>query len=292
MRSGTRYEREEIQLSLTRRGRVKVGPEKSTMQSIMAWRPYSNLIDGELDNRVPGKMTGWMRFFRTGKQPLKAIFDLTGDFHEDIRGKMIRLRNPEPSDKYQDRKGTYMEGFSPVQRGVTGDITAGLSLGFWSNAIAEKLMAQNELIWDEAGLSQANRESRRRDYAERYRKHIKAGDVFYPYVEYPYIEWYADNGRVVLELDPSQVEIVGGAPVEEKTARELVAEKRRRATAMGSFLGSLVIGISRQNRGQGGYGNVPDALVELGCRRGGRAPTGERPTTKGGTPRAGRQAAL
>ena len=28
----------------------------------MAWRPYENLIDGELNNRTPGKVTGWMRF--------------------------------------------------------------------------------------------------------------------------------------------------------------------------------------------------------------------------------------
>jgi len=174
---------EEIHSSLTRRGRTKVGPDKSTMQSIMAWRPYSNLIDGELDNRVPGKVTGWMRFYRTGKQNLKAVFDLTGDFHEDIRGKMIRLSNPEPSDKCSDAERTYMEGFARVQRGTTGDITAGVSPGPWTSAIAEKLMAQNELIWEEAGLSQAARESRRRDYAERYRKHIDAGDLFYPYVD-------------------------------------------------------------------------------------------------------------
>jgi hypothetical protein len=232
------------------------------MQSIMAWRPYSNLIDGELDNRVSGKVTGWMRFFRTGRQPLKAVFDLAGDFHEDIRGKVIRLRNPEPSDEYGDAERTYMEGFSRVQRGVTGDITAGLSLGSWTSATAEKLMAQNELLWEEAGLSQADRESRRRDFAERYRKHIAAGDLFYPYVGYPYIEWYSDNGRVVLELDPLKVEIVGGAPVEEKTAGELVSDERRRSAAMGSFLGSLVIGISRKNREQGGDGNVFGAHVE------------------------------
>ncbi len=62
----------------------------------MAWRPYGNLIEGELDNRVPRKVTGWIRFFRSGKKPLKAIFDLTGDFHEDIRGKIIRLSNAKP----------------------------------------------------------------------------------------------------------------------------------------------------------------------------------------------------
>jgi hypothetical protein len=69
------------------------------MRNTMAWRPYANLIDGELDNRIPGKVTGWMRFFRSGKRPLKVIFDLSGDFHEDIRGKMIRLSNPDPAEQ-------------------------------------------------------------------------------------------------------------------------------------------------------------------------------------------------
>ena|SRR2546426_8760641 len=29
----------------------------------MAWRPYANLINGELNNDARGKVTGWMRFF-------------------------------------------------------------------------------------------------------------------------------------------------------------------------------------------------------------------------------------
>src|SRR2546427_8957611 len=115
----------------------------------MAWRPYENLIDGELDNRTPGKVTGWMRFFRHRKRPLRVTFDLAGDFHEDIRGKVIRLKNPSPSDedtRLRDRDG--MEGFSPTQRGAVGDITAGVPLGPWTEELAQQLMAQNELIWD------------------------------------------------------------------------------------------------------------------------------------------------
>ena len=227
----------------------------------MAWRPYSNLIDGELDNRAPGKVTGWMRFFRNGKRNLKVVFDLAGDFHEDIRGKLIRLSNAEPLDKHQDGTGTYMDGFARVQRGTVGDITAGISPGPWTEIIAERLMAQNELVWDESGTSQAEREKRRQAFAERYRTHIQAGDLFYPYVEYPYIEWYADNGRVVLELDHSKMEIVESAPVEAKSPKELVADERRRVQAMGAFLGGMVKELSRQNREQGGDGNVAGLLV-------------------------------
>jgi hypothetical protein len=63
----------------------------------MFWRPYDCLIDGELDNRTTGKITGWVRFFRPGQKPLKLMFDLPGEFHEDIRGSVIRLLNPHPS---------------------------------------------------------------------------------------------------------------------------------------------------------------------------------------------------
>src|SRR5882724_10827034 len=140
----------------------------------MAWRPYANLMNGELDNRMPGRVTGWMRFFRRGKRPLRVTFDLAGDFHEDIRGRAIRITNPEPSDENASlaRNGTYMEGFSRVQRGDVGDITAGIPLGPWTEELAQKLMAQNEVAWDESGLLGAEREQRRSEWADRYRQHI------------------------------------------------------------------------------------------------------------------------
>jgi hypothetical protein len=118
----------------------------------MAWRPNENLIEGELDNRTPGRVTGWLRFVGLDE---RVTLDLEGDFHRDIRGTLIRLSNPNPTE----RSPGYMEGICLEQRGKVGDITAGLPP---------------------------------RDY-----------------VDYPYIEWYAENGRVVLELDPSQLEVVG-----------------------------------------------------------------------------------
>ncbi len=115
-----------------------------------------------------------MRFHRRGMTPLRVVLELAGDFHEDIRGKVIRLSNPNPSEKNEhlEREGTYMEGFSPVQHGQVGDLTAGLPLGLQDN-----------------------------------------GEPSYAYCPYPYVEWYGANGRVVLELDPSQVEIVDGTKV-------------------------------------------------------------------------------
>ena len=146
-----------------------------------------NLIAGELDNRTPGSVRGWMRFHRRGMTPLRVVLELAGDFHEDIRGKVVRLSNPSPSEKNEslEREGTYMEGFSPVQHGQAGDLTAGLPVGLQDN-----------------------------------------GEPSYAYAPYPYFEWYASNGRVVLELDPTELEIVDGAKVLKvpRSAREYQTE--------------------------------------------------------------------
>ncbi len=230
----------------------------------MAWRPNAYLIDGELDNRTPAKVTGWMRFHHPGNTPLKVTFDLAGDFHEDIRGKVIRFENTKPLDKDQMYGDNYMDGFSPVQKGTVGDITAGLPLGTWTEELAQKFMKQNELFWDESGLQGIGREARRQHFAEIYQAHIRAKDTYFPYVDYPYIEWYADNGRVVLELDPSQMKIFdiqGVIPRKEKSPKELLAAKQKRDQAFGNFMSGMVEGLSKENRKKGGDGNVTGIVV-------------------------------
>ena len=122
----------------------------------MAWRPSQYLIEGELDNTEPGKVTGWMQF--AGVKG-KVTFDLKGDFHRDIRGAKIHLRGDGQAD--DPEAAQYMDGFSARQTGETGDITAGLPP---------------------------------HDYG----------------VRYPYVEVYCDdNGRVVIELEPEQLQIIG-----------------------------------------------------------------------------------
>jgi hypothetical protein len=229
----------------------------------MAWRPYENLIDGELSNRTPGKVTGWMRFFRKDKSPLRVTFDLDGDFHEDIRGTLITLRNTNPSDRNDElgRDGSYVDGLAHVQRGTVGDMTAGLPLGPWTEELAQKLMAENELAWDEFGITGEEREARRQEYSDRYRRHIEAGDLYYSYVAYPYLEWFSENGRVVLELDPSQLEIVETTPTMAKTPAEMLEDEKKRSKAFGSFLGNMLEGISEENRKKGGDGNVTGIVV-------------------------------
>ena len=86
----------------------------------MAWRPNEYLLEGELDNTNPGKVTGWMRFagFRD-----KVTFDLRGNFHRDIRGAKIRFQGN--GDEDDPHAASYMDGFALRQTGKVGDITAG-----------------------------------------------------------------------------------------------------------------------------------------------------------------------
>lgn len=125
----------------------------------MAFRPYENLIAGELDNTVPGKVTGWLDFYRHARAPLRVTLDLAGDCHRDLRGRRFRVTNPEPRERFPDERRSSVDRLDPLQQGETGDMTA--------------------------------------------------GDPPQDYVDYPYLEWYSEaNGRVVLELERSQLEIL------------------------------------------------------------------------------------
>lgn len=71
----------------------------------MAWRPSENVIDGVIDNTVPGHVTGWVRFAGTlGGWRVVRLY-LTGDFTGTLRGTKLRLRGqgqkpkPEPIDR-------------------------------------------------------------------------------------------------------------------------------------------------------------------------------------------------
>src|SRR5262249_49168191 len=148
-----------------------------------AWRPHWTVIEGELDNTEPGRVTGWMKF-QGLEEPV--TFHLTGDFHRDIRGAKIRITNPEPAEP-PERAREYMQGFATHQTGAVGAITAGLPP---------------------------------QDYAP-----------------YPYIEWYSDqNGRIVLELEPKQVEVIG-TPL--KWEDEKAVSREEQAKNMANFLSGL-----------------------------------------------------
>ena len=86
----------------------------------MAWPIMRYLCKGELDNTIPGKVTGWMEF--AGMK--RATFDLKGDFHRDIRGTKICFTG-DGNPRLTQRARHYMQGFAAHQTGRAGEITAG-----------------------------------------------------------------------------------------------------------------------------------------------------------------------
>ncbi|MFH1748251.1 MAG: hypothetical protein ABIG44_14550, partial [Planctomycetota bacterium] len=78
----------------------------------MAWRPTQYLLEGELDNTTPGKVTGWMRFAGMSE---KVTFDLKGNFHRDIRGAKICLKGD--GEEPDARVAKNMTHISPQQTG-------------------------------------------------------------------------------------------------------------------------------------------------------------------------------
>lgn len=157
----------------------------------MAWRPNDQFIEGILDNKVSGRVTGWMRF--AGLKD-KVMFELLGNFHRDIRGARVRLRGEGDSANYEE-SAKYMEGFSLLQKGNAGDMTAG------------------------------------REPAD--------------YVNYPYFEWYSeDNGRVVLEFEPEQVELLT-QPI--PACESDPVSRKDQAENMANFLCGLASGLNIPN---------------------------------------------
>ncbi|MBI5474029.1 MAG: hypothetical protein HY961_16955 [Ignavibacteriae bacterium] len=127
----------------------------------MAFRPAPNLIEGVLDNSVPGRVSGWIDFYREGKDPRHCVLNLDGDFHDDIRGRILHIWNEHPSDAGVDGslgriEAGFIDHMNARQKGKVGDITL---------------------------------------------KHAQG---------YAYVEWYSErNGRVVMEIPPSQCEVLG-----------------------------------------------------------------------------------
>ena len=132
------------------------------------------------------------------------------------------------------------EALAPVQRGVVGDITAGLPLGRWSEEVSRAVLTRQELRWDKLGLIGHEREVLRREVISAHRQHIEARDRFYPFTSFPYVEFFSEaNGRVV--LDPgSDIDVHGDRNKLKrrrvKTPEELFADEEQRAAAFSHFM--------------------------------------------------------
>ena len=94
----------------------------------MTWRPSAYLLEGELDNRKAGRITGWLRF---AGLPGKIVLDLEGDFEPDIRGRRIGLAGRRFCNLAAAAK--YMSGFALKQTGKAGHITAGWPPQSWTD---------------------------------------------------------------------------------------------------------------------------------------------------------------
>jgi len=159
----------------------------------MAWRPTRYLIEGELDNTHPGKVTGWMQF--AGMKE-RVTLCLEGDFHRDIRGAKVHFTGDAYETEPPQDAEQFMEGFASEQKGRVGDITAGLPP--------------------------------------------------HDYGRTPYIEIYSEeNGRIVIELEPVQVEVIG-TPIPPRESYPISREQQSRN--MAQFLGDIAAaaGLSKE----------------------------------------------
>ena len=94
----------------------------------MSWNISSYVLEGEIDNRVPGRITGWLRCAGLAE---KIILDVEGDCEPDIRGKRIGLRNAFFGK--ETAAAEYMAGLDRHQTGKAGHITAGWPPQTWTD---------------------------------------------------------------------------------------------------------------------------------------------------------------
>lgn len=169
----------------------------------MAWRIDEQLIRGEVDNRVRGRVTGRL-WFLGREEPV--ILELEGNAWRDVAGHVLRFTNPAPKAGRPDE----LKGLAAAQRGVAGDITA-------SRKVKVPECSTEELA---------------RLFAQRKAFPWRWGNSLY-------LEWHGErNGRVVIESASYQVEIVGDAAWTMSEAEE-AAQRAANARAMAGFVDRL-----------------------------------------------------
>lgn len=161
----------------------------------MAWRIADLVVDGELDNTVKGRVTGWLRL--VGRAEALRL-ELRGNCRPDLAGWRFRIVRLEPIPAWAEPVD--LEGFATEQIGEAGDILADQILRHYDCPVAE-LLAR-----------------------------IRAGEP--PPTDLRpalYLEWYSDrNGRVVVQDTRLGVERLGRRTFE-LTAEDLRLEKEEGA---------------------------------------------------------------
>jgi hypothetical protein len=155
----------------------------------MAWRIDENILRGEIDNRVRGRVTG--RIWLAGAaDPL--LLDLRGDCHADLAGCHLTFENPAPIPLTTRPP-------AQQQRGSAGDITAARKVRVFDIPMPEAYLMLKR--------------------GEKVAEHM---------ANCLYLEWYSDSsGRVVVESTDFRLEV--SEPTWTFTTEEIAEKKRRAA---------------------------------------------------------------
>lgn len=166
----------------------------------MAWRIDEQVIRGEIDNRVRGRVTGRI-WFAGRKEPVEL--DLAGNCWRDLAGRRLEFANPQP-------KPADLKGLAVQQTGKAGDITA------------SRKVKVPEIPLEQIGEYYAQKKPWPRHW----------GSALY-------LEWFSErNGRVVIETAGFELKIVGD-PAWEMTPAEEETQRHANAEAMTEFMERL-----------------------------------------------------
>jgi hypothetical protein len=106
----------------------------------MAWRIDENVTRGEIDNRIPGRVTG--RIWFVGRDD-PIVLTLTGNAWRDLAGRRLEFVNPTPIPGLAP-------SFAAHQQGTAGDITASRKVRVPEipmNQIGEYYLAKKPFPW-------------------------------------------------------------------------------------------------------------------------------------------------
>jgi len=178
----------------------------------MAWRIHDNVVRGEIDNRVKGRVRG--RIWLDGL-PDPVVLTLEGNAYPDLAGCLLQFKNPLPTIPM--RPDAQM---NQVQRGQIGDLTASRKVRVFDIPVEDAYL--------------------RCQRGEKPPEHM-ANSL--------YLEWFSEaNGRVVIESADYELEI--SVPEWRMSVAENEARAGQAAAGFGHFLQRLSEAVERQRRGQ------------------------------------------
>ena len=189
-----------------------VSRPRPAQYSGMAFRIQDNVVRGEIDNRVKGRVSG--RIWIEGRAE-PVLLELEGNAWPDLAG--CRLTFTNPVKRVPDPR---LDSLHPVQRGRVGDLTASRKVRVFD------LPMEEALAMSERG--------------EPPPEHM---------ANCLYLEWFSPaNGRVVIES--ADYEVTVSTPEWRMTVAEEEERARQAAAGMADFTKKLTENIDRHRRGQ------------------------------------------